>query len=162
MPCQAFCSLMFFWNILALVHGPSLSSVVWECVRENDLFLVGTSHWSQYIKGLGSTSTQKYLEFRTSRHWYTHALIIKSRHLASCFVGHMLFAPASLWLLYCDSVWHFKLCRLNCLGHYKLEEPSPRCFTVFLFIEFGEWENGAVYLNNYMCNMLIHLSFRGN
>lgn len=85
-----------FWDILALAHGPNLRSVVWECVRENDLFLVGTCHWSRYIKGLSSTSMQRYLEFRISQHWYTHALIIKSCHLASCFVGHMLFAPASL------------------------------------------------------------------
>lgn len=136
-PCQTFCSLMVFFvvffNILRLVHGPNLRSVVWECVRENDLFLAGTCHWSRYIKGLSSTSMQRYLEVRISQHWYTHALIIKSCHLASCFVGHMLFAPTSLWLLHCISLCH------NCLGHdeqfrthwYENKEPSLNGFTVF-------------------------------
>lgn len=47
-----------FWDILALAHGPNLRSVVWECVRENDLFLVETCHWSRYIKGMSSTATR--------------------------------------------------------------------------------------------------------
>ncbi len=102
-------------------------------VLEIDLFLVGTCHWSRDIKGLSSTSTQSYLEFRIYQHWYTHALIIKSCHLASCFVGHMLFAPACLWLLHCNSLCH------NCLGQYEQfrthwhenEEPSLNRFSDF-------------------------------
>lgn len=42
---------------------------------------------------------------RLSAFGYSHALIIKPHHLASCFVGHMLFVPRALWLLYYVSLW---------------------------------------------------------
>lgn len=42
---------------------------------------------------------------RLSAFGHSHALIIKPHHLASCFVGHMLFVPRALWLLYYVSLW---------------------------------------------------------
>jgi len=89
-----------------------------------------------------------YLEFRILQHWYTHALIIKSRQLDTCLIGHMLFAQLLSGCFILDSLWHFKLCGTSHLVHGKIMQCTqiPICEMLILQFQRKLWimMNGAV------------------
>lgn len=93
--CMSDTVLCFFVAVYRVCVCPHPGKAwVWCCVGKLSLYWGGINYLSK-VESLSAFG-------------YSHALIIKHHHLASCFVGHMLFVPRALWLPHCASLWQSK------------------------------------------------------